>query len=118
MKKIVLKIKHLNWAMKNSESWDNTEWIIYNDYSVEIKETYGTKFVETRKTTITERTFKKILNCLKKTQKNDHEINGCDGDVWEYKLYSDGKIIWEREPGYIYTIKTLEKIEQILLKLK
>ena len=30
MKKVVLKIKQPNWAMNSSESWDNTEWSIYN----------------------------------------------------------------------------------------
>ena len=41
MKELKLKVIHQNWGLMGMGDWNNTEWNIYNDLSVEIKVKYN-----------------------------------------------------------------------------
>lgn len=41
MKELILIAKHQSWAQRGFHNWDNTEWMVYDDCSVDVMESYG-----------------------------------------------------------------------------
>lgn len=121
MKSLVLKIRHVNWGIIGPGDWNNTEWKIYNDKTVDIKISYN--FIDdseenkTGNCELTTEVYEKLLNKIQLSKESDVEIKACDGDAWEIIQYENGKEIWKRDLGYIYGIKPLEEISIILNSL-
>lgn len=122
MKEIKLKIIHQNWGLMGMGDWNNTEWNIYNDLTVEIKVKYNPLDIEGfNDTVITEiklsiEQYNEIVRQLNLSKKDDSFVDGCDGDAWEFIQYNDNCEVWKRELGYIYGIKPLEKVAKMLEK--
>lgn len=123
MKEIKLKVIHQNWSLMGMGEWNNTEWNIYNDLSVEIKVKYNPIDIEEFDDTVTAEMkisidkYNEIVKQLELSKKEEIFVDGCDGDAWEFIQYNDNSEIWKRELGYIYGIKSLEKVGKILEKL-
>ena len=122
MKEIKLKVIHQNWGLMGMGDWNNTEWNIYNDLSVEIKIKYNPLDIEGFNDTVTAEMkisiyqYNEIVRQLNLSKKEEWFVDGCDGDAWELIQYEDNKEVWKRELGYIYGIESLEKIARILEK--
>lgn len=123
MKELKLKVIHQNWSLMGMGDWNNTEWNIYNDLSVEIKVNYNPMDIEGfDDTVIAEKRisiekYNEIVKQLELSKKEEWSTGGCDGDAWEFIQYNDNSEIWKREMDYIYGIKSLEKVGKILEKL-
>lgn len=59
---------------------------------------------------------KKKFNNINKVRDDTKSVKAYDGDGWGFVLYDEDKLIWERPIQYIYGIKPLEEIKDILLK--
>ena len=122
MKEIKLKVIHQNWGLMGMGDWNNTEWNIYNDLSVEIKIKYNPLDIEGFNDTVTAEMkisiyqYNEIVRQLNLSKKEEWFVDGCDGDAWKFIQYEDNKEVWKRELGYIYGIESLEKIARILEK--
>lgn len=122
MKELKLKIIHQNWGLMGMGDWNNTEWNIYNDLTVEIKIKYNPIDIEDFNDTITtERRisineYNELLKQINISKDNNTIVGGCDGEAWEFIQYNNNCEIWKRELGYIYGIKSLEKIAKLLNK--
>lgn len=121
MKELVLKVKHIDWSMMGPGDWNNTEWKIYSDLTVEILVSYNpmknqenNKIVNSK---LERKSYDKIFEKINLVKENDINVDACDGSVWEIIQYENGNAIWKREKGYIYGIKSLEKIATILNNL-
>lgn len=121
MKEIFLKVKNQNWGMIGPNDWEQTEWVIYNDLSVELKETYNSSAQDQKyklfSCSISQENYEDIIVCLKMVKENDIKSDACDGDAWEFIQYSNGLEIWNRNLDYIYGNEQLEQITKILLGL-
>ncbi len=122
MKNLILRISDHNWSEIGPGDWDYTQWSIFDDFSVEIREkrskTYGGEnedsLFSVDNTYISEDTLKEILKQLEKAKSVNLEVDAYDGEAWEFIQYDGDKIIWERKLGYIYGIEPLEEIAMIL----
>lgn len=120
MRELVLNVKHENWSCIGPGEWINTEWKIYQDQTADIVITYDSikeKRIKINNCKLTQANYNKLFKKIKRSKKIDIEIDGCDGCAWEITQYNNGKKIWKREMDYIYDIKPLEEIAQILNKL-
>lgn len=117
MKKIILKVIHQNWGLIGPGDWENKEWKIYNDLSVEIKIIYRPNESIILKNKISKITYNKLLKNINSSKEDKSSVNALDGSAWEFIEYNENKEIWKRDLGYIYGIEPLEKIGEILEKL-
>lgn len=122
MKSIILRITHCNWSLMGPGDWNNTEWIIYDDFTVEVAEKYNELDINDFSSSmkymfkLTDKQYEMILKNIESAKSDTTIVDGCDGDAWEYIQFENNKEIWKRELGYIYGIKSLENIEKILNK--
>jgi len=121
MKDLILCVKHHNWNMIGPGEWANTEWKIYNDYSVDIKISYNTITDENKNKnlicSITEDNYKKLLELINNAKDNKIKVDANDGSAWELIQYNNGVECWKRDADYIYGIEPLENIAEILNNL-
>jgi hypothetical protein len=121
MRDIVFKIKKENWSLIRPNDWISTEWIIYNDLLVDIKNLYNDqksdKSNTKKKYHLTLEQYNNLVENIKLAKEENINVNACDGVAWEIIQYSNGKEIWKRNLDYIYGIKHLEKVENILYKI-
>ena len=121
MKDLILCVKHHNWNMIGPGEWTNTEWKIYNDYSVDIKISYNTITDEKKNKnlicSITEDNYKKLLELINIAKENKIKVDANDGSAWELIQYNNGVECWKRDADYIYGIEPLENIAEILNSL-
>ena len=118
MKNKVLEITNQNWGLMGPDDWNHTIWTIYDNCVVEIKVIYNNEeFNEEYFVKIDKKEYEDIIAKLEKSKSIEIETGGCDGDAWQYVQYKDNKIIWKKDLGYIYGIKLLEDIAQILNNL-
>ena len=118
MKEVLLKIKKCNWSMIEPNSWVSTEWIIYSDLSVEIKNEYNkTDGIKIENKLITQEEYNNIIINLESAKKDDKKVTAFDGVAWQFEQYDSNNLIWKRELDYIYGIKSLENISNILYSI-
>lgn len=115
-KEMELKIRHTNWSMIGPNDWTGTEWKIYNDLTVDIEKTYNRaeNKVEKVKAKLKLEQYNELLKNIAQAKLEDTKIEAFDGDAWEIVQYNNGSEIWKRELGYIYGVKSLENVAQIL----
>ena len=124
MKNLIFEINHDNWDLLYDGCWESTNFKIYDDLSIEIKDNYcgdeTIKIPDFIKNLEPEKIDKKDLDSLiklvDKAKKINVRIDACDGEAWEFIYYNDNKMIWKRELDYIYGIRPLEKMTKILEK--
>lgn len=116
MKELILKVREQNWSMMGPGDWDNTEWTIYNDCSVDIKVSYWLEEKEEKiySYTLSKENYQALLENIKLAKENTDKVDAYDGSVWELIQYENNNEIWRRDLGYIYNIKPLETISSIL----
>jgi len=117
MKELILKVIHQNWGPIGPRDWNNKEWKIYNDLTVEIKITYRPNESIILKDKLSKITYNKLLKKVNLAKEDKTLIDAIDGSTWEFIEYNKNKEIWKRDLGYIYGIEPLEKIGEILEKL-
>lgn len=121
MKNLVLKVKHSNWGMMGPGDWNNTEWNIYDDLTVDIKVLYNPKGGiannQDYSCELEENNYKTLLQKIEEAKLITDVVDACDGSAWEYTQYQNGNEVWKRDNGYIYGIKPLEEIAIILNNL-
>lgn len=115
-----LLIRKLNWAEHFSDDYDEIKWTIYDDLKVEIEEI--SRLEEKNKkqySCINSQDYETILTNLDIFKSNNVKgIDSPDGTAWEFIQYEEDTGIWKREAGYIYGIESLEKITDILEKIR
>lgn len=117
MKKLILKIVHQNWGLRGPESWESTNWNIYDDLSLDVAINYGDEIYNSKeKTQISKKDYENILKQIELSEFENVVVRACDGDAWEIILYENEREVWKREMDYIYGIKPLEKVAKILNK--
>lgn len=118
MKELVLEVKHTNWSMKKSEGWNYTEWKIYNNFEVEVKESYkisaDEENIKCYNVKISFEKYNEINKKIQKAKEEDRYVSAYDGSAWKIVQYNEGKEVWKRDSGYIYGIKPLEELSRIL----
>mgnify|MGYP000072074801 CR=1 FL=1 len=117
-KSIVLILSHVNWYEVGPGDWEETRWIIYDDYSVnKIEFYYNVKHEQEIKYKRTHRirngTFKKLIKFIENAMFVNKTVECCDGTVWEFKYYKNSELVWKRDMGYIDEITELIKIVKI-----
>ena len=121
MKELVLKITHDNWGLVGPDSWNNVEWKVYDDLSVDIKILYNSitngENIKIINSKLIQNDYDSIIKNVELSKENHIKVEACDGSAWEIIEYNNGKEIWKRDLGYIYGIKPLEKVAEILNKL-
>jgi len=123
MENIIIKATKHNWGMIRPGGWTATEWFVYDDLTVDVKERYNdpneeNSVVETS-TTISDRKLKTLVKEIEKAKEKDERVVARDGVAWEITYYNnDGTESWKRDCAYIYGIKCLEKFADILENLK
>ena len=115
MKELILIITEDNWSEIIYGSWTKTEWKIYNDYTVEIKKEYEPNKVKTSNSKLTQLQYNSIIKNIELAKEINTKINACAGEAWSFTQLNKGNIIWKRNLDYIYGIKPLENITNILL---
>jgi len=118
MKEMVFKITNVNWGLRGPDSWNNVEWNIYNDLSVEIKVSYNN--IEKNKlitSKLSKKDYNTIIENVELSKDNYIKVDACDGSAWEIIEYYKDNEIWKRDLGYIYGIKPLEEVAKVLNKL-
>lgn len=123
MENIILKASKHNCGMLRPGIWTSAEWTVYEDLKVEVKYAYNTDVEENETSlntkTIPMRKLKKIFRWLEKAKKENRVIKAYDGTMWEITRYNnDGSENFKKERGYIYGIKSLEKVTKLLEELK
>lgn len=113
MKNLVLQAKHKNWSLTTPESWQYTQWKIYDDLTMEVSTSYGLE-IKKKQVKITQKDYDLILDLSKQSEKEDKDVMAFDGSAWEIKRYQGETKVWERELGYIYGIKPLEALAKAL----
>ena len=117
-KNLKFKIEESNWGMMGPGDWKNTEWCIYDDYSVVVKIEHNKENgIEEVKTVITTTDYDKLENLYTLAKENNKVASAFDGTAWEFIEYKDEKEVWKFEKGYIYGIEPLEDIEKIVKSL-
>lgn len=113
-------IKKLNWSEHCSDDYDEIKWIIYDDLKVEIEEIYRFDKNNNKKySSLTIQDFETISKNIDIIKSNDVEdVDALDGTAWEFIQYDGENEIWKREAGYIYGLKPLETIADILEKIR
>ena len=114
---LVLKIKHDNWGEIGPNAWQDTEWKIYGDLKMEVFLTVNFGDRKKKQTKISQKDFDYILSLIKQSEKDDKKVEALDGSAWEIKRYQGKTLTWERKMGYIYGIKSLEALAEVLYKL-
>ncbi len=115
MENLVLQVKHENWGLIGSNSWNSTTWKIYGDLKMEV--TIDGAKSEARQLKISQKDFDFIQRHLKEAKKEIIDIDALDGSAWEFKQYQGKTLVWGREMGYIYGFKPLEIIGHHLYKI-
>ena len=78
--------------------WAETEYIIYDDYSLVINNYYCNGIViKVKGLNISKSDFKKIKKIMEKLAENEPEIDADDGEAWEFKYYKDNKLYKKRK---------------------
>lgn len=104
--------------MKGPGDLDYTTWKVYSDYSVDIKTAYILEDIKESTNKLTKENYESLLNNIESAKVKDMDIDAVDGDAWEFTEYQNGKIIWQREIGYIYGFKELEDATSIINNIK
>ncbi len=115
-----LLIRKLNWTKHCSDDYDEIKWTIYDDLKVEIEEIYRLEEKNKKQCScLNSQDYETILTNLDIFKSNNVEnIGALDGAAWEFIQYEEDTEIWKREASYIYGIKPLEKITDILEKIR
>ena len=118
-KEVVVKIRHTNWGMIGPNDWADVIWKIYNDLTVDVEKTYNRAEhnIETISKKITEKDYNSILKNIELSKENNVIVEACDGSVWEIIQYEKGQEVWKKDLGYIYGVKPLGTIAEIVMKL-
>ncbi len=116
MKNMVLNIKNHNWGLIGPGTWEEKQWNIYDDMSVDYTITYnsptGDKNVSEFE--LSKEEFDTIINNIELAKSDNTVIEAYDGEAWEFVECNNGEETWKRPMGYIYGITSLEKITDIL----
>lgn len=117
MKNLVLEVNESNWSMMISGDIENTNWKIYDDLTVEVTKKYiGTTKDVVKNYTINMEDYMRLIDSVDIAKSEDKKVNAIDGTVWNITEYDKGNIIWKRELGYIYGIKSLEDMSNMLIR--
>lgn len=122
MKNLVFKVEHSNWGVMGPGDWNNTEWTIYDDLTVDIKVLYKPKLdgIDNSRyysCKLEKSIYENLVQKIEEAKLITDVVYACDGSAWEYIQYQNGNEIWKRDNGYIYHIKPLEEIAVILYNL-
>ena len=114
--KLVLLFEHINWGEIGPEDWANIRWEIYDNFTVKIYKTFGLEEdeIHNMNININSQTYKIINEKINLAKENDTNIEAFDGSAWKIVQFENGHEIWNRKVGYIYGIKPLEEIAEIL----
>ena len=113
---IVFRIVNQNWGLIDySRDWLETEWTIYDDFSIEKKETIGEETTK-EKLKISKEDYEKLQKLFEKAKNNKKHSDALDGDAWGFAYYNNGIEEWSRQVDYTYGIKDFENIEKIIEK--
>ncbi|MBQ0065292.1 MAG: hypothetical protein KBT48_05975 [Firmicutes bacterium] len=96
-----------------SDYWVSTKFNIFYDGSIEVIETYNVSGDIGIRVSVSDKEYKKIYDFISKG-KIDRSVDGVDGAQWDFYSYDlEGKptLIYQ---GYIYGIKEIESIQEIL----
>lgn len=115
-----LLIRKLNWTEHGLDDYDEIKWTIYDDLKIEIEEIYRLEEKNKKQySCINSQDYETILTNLDIFKSNNVKgIDSPDGTAWEFIQYEEDTGIWKREAGYIYGIESLEKITDILEKIR
>ena len=113
--KILFKIEHWNFGeMFVGVSWEYTKWDIYDDLTMNVETKVGNNINNYTKK-ISQEMLDEIIKNATIAHDIDTIVDGCDGTAWKFEQYNNDQIIWDRNLSYIFGIKPLEKIAQLLV---
>lgn len=114
---LIFEFNHMNWSEHTTGDWINTKWKIYNNCTAKIYKSYAYDKELIYNIKIDEQIVSIINNKINSIKENHTQVSAYDGSAWEIFKYDDYGISWHREAGYIYGIKELEDIANILYEL-
>lgn len=114
---LIFEFNHMNWSEYTTGDWINTKWKIYNNCTAKIYKSYAYDKELIYNIKIDEQVVSIINNKINSIKENNTQVSAYDGSAWEIFKYDDYGISWHREAGYIYGIKELEDIANILYGL-
>ena len=118
MKELVFEITHVNYSLMGPGTWDNINYKIYNDFSVEkLTSYYNSDDSEIKSLTINEDDYKSLLDLMEVINRQYEHVEALDGDAWKFVYYKNNVVYKKRKIGYIYGIEPLEKIQTIIEKI-
>ncbi len=96
--------------------WDNTTWVIYYDGTVESYSLYNISgYTDKSIWKLSDEEFIQLTELLNgQFQKKQKIVDACDGDGWEMKYFDEAGELIHSYDGYIYGLKVMEDIEEML----
>lgn len=109
-------LKRINWGELDPDSWESTQWALFNDGRVERIETYrwcgrnhniflSSVYRISRLKVLFVMTLLNIARRMK-----DVVVEAVDGEAFEFTYYKNNEIVWARKQSYIYGVIVLELI--------
>ena len=112
----MFEICHYNFRMVSQGDWIKTTYKIYNNKKIDIVNEYINKESIDKTVEINLEDYNKLKTLIDRAILVNEKVVAYDGDTWSFIYYKNDKIYWQRETDYIYGIKELEDIANILIK--
>ncbi len=118
MKEKILKIKHINFSMIGPGEWEDTEWNVFDDYTVRIEERFNNRDeIDIKEKTLTEEEYNRLMDLFTLAKTNTQVVEAYDGDAWEFAQFENNECIYHRTPNYTYGLTEFENLQNFLFTI-